>query len=98
MKQPVLVEIIGVPVACADGVKESWREVADWSRSKLKVRFGDAVRVRYFDLFDVDRPAVPDGAELPLVLVAGIVLSSGEKISLPAIRQQVEREMEDVTG
>jgi hypothetical protein len=93
MKQPILVEIIGAPVACADGVKETWREVADWTCNKLQVRFGEAVRLRYYDLFDVDRPAVPDGAELPLVLVAGKALSSGGKISIPAIRRQVEREL-----
>jgi hypothetical protein len=47
MKQPILIEIIGVPVACADGVKETWREVADWARNKLQVRYGMAVSCRW---------------------------------------------------
>lgn len=28
MSQPVLIQIIGAPIACADGVKDTWREVA----------------------------------------------------------------------
>ena len=90
MKAPVLVQIIGAPIACKEGVKDSWREVAEWAAGKLKVRFGEAVQVRYYDLLDADCPAIPAGAQLPLVLVAGDVLSSGGKISVLAIRKQIE--------
>ena len=53
-------------------------------------RFGEAVQVRYYDLFDDDDPTLPPEAKLPLVLVEGEVLSSGGKISVPAIRKRLE--------
>ncbi len=87
---PVWVSIIGAPVACADGVKEMWREIAHHAANQLKTRFGEAVCVQYFDLFDPACPALPDGAQLPLVMIDGEVLSSGGKISVPAIRKRIE--------
>ena len=62
MSAPLVVEIIASPVACATGVRDSWREAATWVASQLATRFGDAVSVRYFDLFDADCPALPPGA------------------------------------
>lgn len=91
MERKALVQIIGTLVACADGIKDSWREVAGWTAEKLAARFGDAVRVEYFDLFDPDCPPLPEGAQLPLVLVNGQVLSSGGKISIPAINRHLEK-------
>jgi len=85
-----MVQIIGAPVACKEGVKDTWREVAQWAGEKLCQRFGAMAQVRYFDLFDADCPAVPKGAQLPVVLVNGEVLTSGGKISMPAIRQRIE--------
>ncbi len=85
-----LVQIIGAPVACAEGVKETWRDIAQHAADQLKTRFGEAVCVQYFDLFDPACPALPDGAQLPLVMIDGEVLSSGGKISVPAIRQRIE--------
>lgn len=90
MTSPVIVRIVGAPIACEEGVKDSWREVAAWAAGQLKARFGDAVDVRYFDLFDADCPALPVGAQLPLVLVQDEVLSSGGKVSVPAIRRKIE--------
>jgi len=90
MPAPAIVTIIGAPVACGDGVEDSWREVATWVGRKLWARFGDAVQVRYYDVFDDDDPTLPAEAKLPLVLVEGEVLSSGGKISVPAIRKQLE--------
>ncbi len=87
---PIRVHIIGAPVACAEGVKETWREIAQHAADQLKVRFGEAVCVQYFDLFDPACPALPDGAQLPLVMIDGEVLSSGSKISVPAIRKRIE--------
>ncbi len=84
------VQIIGAPVACAEGVKDSWRDVAAWAADQLCRRFGDAIHVQYFDLFDADCPTLPPEAQLPLVLVNGEVLSSGSKISIPAIRKRLE--------
>lgn len=90
MGVPVVVQIIGAPIACTDGVKDSWREVADWAAGQLKARYGEHVQVQYFDLFDPGCPPVPPGSQLPLVLVNGEVLSSGGKISIPAIRKRIE--------
>ena len=93
----VLVQIIGAPIACSDGVKDSWRDVAKWAAGQLKTKFGDAVEIRYFDLFDADCPPMPAGAQLPLVLINNEVLSSGGKISVPAIRKKIESIMEKQT-
>ena len=90
MNMPVLVQIIGAPIPCKEGVKDSWREVADWAAGQLKARFGEAIEVKYYDLFDANCPLIPTGAQLPLVLVNAEVLSSGGKISVPAIRKRVE--------
>lgn len=90
MTAPVLVQIIGAPIACSDGVKDSWREVASWAAGQLQTRFGAEVCVQYYDLFDADCPSIPPGAQLPLVLVNGEVLSKGGKISVPLIRKQVD--------
>ncbi len=90
MTEPVIVQIIGAPVACAEGVKDSWREVAAWTANQLHARFGDRVRVDYYDLFDPTCPALPANVQLPLVLVNGEILSSGGKISVPAIRKRLD--------
>lgn len=86
----IVVQIVGVPLACADGIKDTWRDIAKHTADQLLARFGDRVRVQYFDLFDADCPALPAHAQLPLVLIEGEVLSSGGKISTPAIRKRVE--------
>lgn len=90
MSAPVVVTIVGAPVACKEGVKDSWREVAEWAERNLKTRFGEAVQVEYYDLFDANCPPIPTRAQLPLVLVNFEVLSSGGKISIPAIRRRIE--------
>jgi hypothetical protein len=90
MNAPIVVQIVGAPVACTEGVKDTWREIAAWAAGQLRQHFGDAVRVDYYDLFDPGCPALPIGAQLPLVLVNGEVLSRGGKIAIPAIRRRVE--------
>lgn len=87
---PAVVQIIGAPIACAEGVKDAWRETAEWAAGQLAMRFGDAVRVEYFDLFDPGCPPLAERAQLPLVLVNGQVVSSGGKISIPALRKRIE--------
>lgn len=84
------IQIVGAPIACSEGVKDTWREVAKHTADQLIVRFGDRVRVKYFDLFDPACPQIPSGAQLPLVMIAGETLSSGGKISVPAIRKRLE--------
>ena len=90
MSEPVVVQIIGAPIACKEGVKDTWREVAVWAEGQLRQHFGDGVQVHYFDLFDPACPPIPPGTQLPLVLVNGEVFSSGVKISVPAIRRKIE--------
>ena len=95
--QTILVQIIGAPIACKEGVKDSWRDVAKWAAGQLKGHFGEAVDIHYFDLFDADCPLMPAGAQLPLVIVAGEVVSSGGKISVPVLRRKIESIMEKQT-
>ena len=90
MSDPIVVQIIGAPIACAEGVKDSWREMAHWAAGQLRNRFGDSVRVEYYDLFDPTCPPLPPDAQLPLVLIDGEVLSSGGKLPMPAIRKRLE--------
>ena len=90
MPRTVTIEIVGAPIACAEGVKDAWREVAAWTGQQLASRYGDAVAVRYYDLMDADCPPLPPGVQLPLVLVGGEVVSSGGKVSVPAIRRKLE--------
>ncbi|MGZ8571202.1 MAG: hypothetical protein ACXWW5_03150 [Actinomycetota bacterium] len=88
--KPVDVVIVGAPIACTDGVKDTWRELAGWVAAQLEQHFGDQVRVTYHDLFDPACPPLPPDATLPVVLVDGEVLSSGGKLSVPLIRRAVE--------
>ena len=89
MNKPVLVQIVGAPIACKEGVRDSWREVSAWAAGQLKTYFGDAVQVKYYDLFEADCPHVSTGLQLPLVLVNNEVVISGGKISIPVIRNKI---------
>jgi hypothetical protein len=93
----VVVRIIGVPIACAGGVTEAWKNVARQVSAQLAARFGDRVRVEYYDLFapEVDRfpevlAKVGEGAQVPLVFIGSELLSSGGKVSGPAIAQYID--------
>lgn len=91
MAEPISIHIVGAPAAaCGEGVTDTWRGLSEWAAQQLAARFGSAVRVTYFDLFDPSCPPLPPDAQLPLVLVDGEVLSSGGKISIPVIRQRIE--------
>lgn len=90
MSVKLQVDIVGAPVACATGVKDTWRDLATWAADQLHQRYGQAVEVRYYDLFDPDCPAVPTGAQLPLVLVDGNVIINGGKLSIPVISRRLE--------
>jgi hypothetical protein len=85
-----VVQIVGAKIACKDGIKDTWRETAAWAARQMAFRYGDAVRVEFFDLFDPGCPPLPEGAQLPLLLVDGRVVSSGGKISVPMIRSRIE--------
>jgi len=94
MSKPVLVQIIGAPIACKEGVKDSWRAMSVWAAGQLRARFGDEVQVRYIDLFDGDCPPMPANAQLPVVIIEGEMISSGRKISVPVIRHKIETILE----
>lgn len=98
MNQPILVQIIGAPIACADGVKDTWRDVARWAGDQLKRRFSESVRIKYYDLLDADCPAMPNDAQLPVVLVNGETTINGGKISIPVIRRKIESLLEKETA
>lgn len=95
---PVPVRIFGVPTACATGVTDAWREVANWARQQLTTYFGQQVTVEYYDLFSSEMDCFPEVLDLvkegngtvPLVFVGDELLSAGSKISIPAIRQRLE--------
>jgi hypothetical protein len=84
------VKIVAAPVACKDGIQDTWRDVAEWAEGQLKARFGDQVEVQYFDLFDLQCPAIPPDSQLPVVLVDDRCISSGGKISISLIRRTIE--------
>ena len=90
MSSPATVAIIGAPVACKEGIKDSWRDIADWATGQLRARFGESVVVIYYDLFDPACPPIPPEAQLPLVLINCEILSNGGKISVPSIRKHLE--------
>ena len=91
MDRPVLIQIVGTPVACAAGVKDTWRQLARWLAAQTSARFGDAVQVHYHDLFDPRCPPLPPQAQLPLVLINGQVFSTGRKVNLSAIHAHLEK-------
>ena len=90
MTGPVRIEIIGAPLACAEGVKETWRELGIYFAGQLRERYGPSVETTYYDLFYPACPPLPPEAQLPLVLVEGHVLINGGKLSLPLIRRYLE--------
>ena len=98
MNKVVSVRIVGAPIACEGGVKDSWRDTAKWAEGQLRARFGDAVKVQYYDLFDADCPPMPANAQLPLVCVEDEVVINGGKISIPIIRRKVDEMLQKETA
>ena len=99
----VTVRVFGVRTANNCGPQDAWRDATEWVARSLKTRFGDQVRVEYFDLFSGELEAFPkamdavaQGAQPPLVFIGddqghlGELFSSGTKISGPAIRRRLE--------
>ena len=102
----VTVRVFGVPTTsgCDCGTQSrTWLDATEWVARSLKTRFGDQVRVEYFDLFldaldafPQAMDAVAQGVQPPLVFIGdnqghlGELLSAGERISGPAIRRRIE--------
>jgi hypothetical protein len=89
MSEQVIVQIIGSPVACPAGTKDTWRELADYARRQLKMKFKEGCQLEYYDLFDPECPPLPVDAQLPFVLIEGDKFSSGGKLNIPAISKRV---------
>jgi hypothetical protein len=94
MDQKVVVQIIGAQVACPSGLKDTWRELAEYTRRQLDARYKGVYSLEYFDLFDPGCPPLPPDAQLPYVTIAGEEFSSGGKLNIPAIRKKVAEFLE----
>ena len=90
MSVKAVIQIIGSPVVCSEGYKDTWRDVAEVASAQMKNLYGDTVEVTYFDLFDPACPTLSPGSQLPLVLINNQILSSGGKISIPRIRKRLQ--------
>lgn len=90
MNEFIRVKIIGAPVACKEGIKETWREVASWAAKKLAIHYGDLIDVRFYDIFDVDCPQIPPEGQLPIIFVNEDPVHNDGKISIPAIRKKID--------
>lgn len=90
MNRKYEVIIVGSLIACTEGLLDSWREVSGWVSDQLITRFGEQVSVEYFDLLDEKCPALPEGAQLPVVFLNGEVISNGGKISVPLISRKIK--------
>ena len=97
----VIVRVFGVPTAsgCDCGTQSStWREATDWIGRSLKGHFGEQIRVEYYDPFTEAPDVFPNVLEMvargeaqpPLVFVGDELLSSGGRISGPAIRRRLQ--------
>jgi hypothetical protein len=89
MARQIIVQIIGSQIACSEGLQDSWRELAEYTRRQLELRFNSGCRVEYFDLFDPACPPLPAEAQLPFVMIAGEKFSSGGKLNIPGISKRV---------
>ncbi len=94
----ITVRVFGVPTPSNCGPQDGWREATEWIARSLKTRFGEQVHVEYLDLFTAALDGFPNVIELvasgeaqpPLVFVSDELLSSGGRISGPAIRRRLE--------
>ncbi len=94
----ITVRVFGVPTANCCGPQDAWRDTTEWVARSLTQQFGNQISVEYYDLFSEAPDAFPNVLELvargeaqpPLVFVGDQLLSSGGKISAPAIRRRLE--------
>lgn len=87
----VQLEIIGSLIACSEGVRDDWRQIAHWLSEKMTTQYGSQVEVRYYDLFEEPKPELPENAKLPVVMINRKVISQGDKISIPKIRNELHK-------
>jgi len=82
--------------ACAPG-KPTWKDTAKHIGERLKVKYGDAVRTEFVELFSpssFDHPDIMErvrrGEQPPYVTVDDEGIQSGGKISESAIRAKLD--------
>ena len=85
----VQIEVIGSLIACSEGIRDDWRDITHWLGKKLNAQYDGQVEVKYYDLFDESKPELPENARLPVVMINRTVISQGEKISIPKIRDHL---------
>lgn len=98
MNATIRIHMIASQVACAEGTKDAWRELSDWAKGQLIAQFGPAIDFKYFDLFDPDCPELPEGAQLPLILVEDEPVINGGKVSIPVLRKKIEAKLAQSIG
>lgn len=86
----VLIQVTGSLIACSQGMRDDWRDLADWLMAKMTALYGDRVALKYYDIFDPDCPSLPPDAKLPVVKINEDILSMGGKISMTLIRKKIE--------
>ncbi len=84
--------------ACAP--EKTWRAAAGLLERQLRERFGTAVTFEFVELFtpELDRhpeiePLVAGGAVPPIVLIDGVLHTSGSKLHLSAIERAVAQRL-----
>lgn len=98
------VTVVGIPSAATCPPEHTWRAAGDRVAQRLHARFGDDVAVAYVDLFspemaahpDVEARSAADSLVPPIVVVDGVVLSSGGKLNVSAIERAVAAALEGV--
>ncbi len=88
--QIITVEIIGAKIACSQGLRDDWRNLAEWIGSKFDILYNGRVITIYYDLFDENHPLLPENAKLPVVIVDHEIFSMGGKIAMSLIRKKID--------
>jgi disulfide oxidoreductase YuzD len=88
--------IVGLPPFAGCASTKTWRAAADLVHSRLRDRFGAAVRFEYIDIFSPEMAHHPevqalviDGSIPPLVLIDGVARFAGGKLHISAIERAV---------
>ncbi len=85
-----VIQITGSLIACSQGVRDDWRDLSEWLRSKMTALYGDQVAVKYYDIFDPDCPGLPPDAKLPVVKINEEVPGHGRKNFDDIDRKKIE--------
>lgn len=89
----IKIQIIGTQVACKEGLKDTWRDVAAFAKSQLQLHFKDEVEINYYDLFDRQCPTFPKEAQIPIVMVDDELFSAGGKIDIPKLKNYLKNKL-----